>query len=446
MRPSFFTLALALNGLCLAPALADDPAGDLATSVKADYDGYLEPLFEHFHRTPELSTVETRTAARMATELRDAGFDVTEGVGGTGLVAMLENGDGPLVMMRADMDGLPVQEQSGLEYASTNQQVSPITGETVYTMHACGHDVHITSLVGTARQMVRRRDAWSGTLMLVVQPAEETGAGAKAMKADGIWDRFGQPDYALAFHVDADDPAGFINVSEGSPYAGADSVDIIVHGVGGHGASPHQAKDPIVLGAQIVMALQTLVSRELPPRHPGVVTVGSFHAGTKHNIISDRAHLQLTVRNTSERTRQTLLSGIERIAKNLGRAAGLPEDKLPEVIVSEDYVPPTSNTPELAQRLKGAWRDAFGEARVGLIPTEGMGAEDFPFFTVDPTIPTVYWAVGGTPPEAFRAAENGGPPVAGHHSPFFKIAPEPSVRAGVESTVVALMELMGTAP
>jgi len=432
------SLALGLVLFLAAPLRADD----LATSIKADYDGYLAPLFEHFHRTPELSTVETKTAARMAEELRAAGFEVTEGVGGTGLVAMMENGDGPLVMMRADMDGLPIREQTGLEYASTKQQVSPITGETVYTMHACGHDVHITSLVGTARQMNRRRDAWQGTLMLVVQPAEETGAGAKAMKADRIWERFGQPDYALAFHVDADDPAGFVNVSEGSPYAGADSVDIIIHGVGGHGASPHQTKDPIVLGAQIVMALQTLVSRELPPRHAGVVTVGSFHAGTKHNIIPGEARLQLTVRNTSERTRRTLLEGIERIAHNLGRAAGLPEDRLPEVIVSEDFVPPTSNTPELAARLRGVWEEALGERNVGEIPTEGMGAEDFPFFTVDPEIPTVYWAVGGTPREAFEAAAAGGPPVAGHHSPFFRIAPEPSVRTGVASTVLALMELM----
>lgn len=418
-------------------------ASDLSTSVQADYDGYLQPLFEHFHANPELSTVEKQTAARMAEELRSAGFEVTEGVGGTGLVAMLENGAGPLVMMRADMDGLPVREASGLEYASTAQQVSPITGETVYTMHACGHDVHITSLVGTARQMVQRRDQWSGTLMLVVQPAEETGAGAKAMRSDGIWETFGLPDYALAFHVSANNEAGFINVTDGSPYAGADSVDIIIHGVGGHGASPHQTRDPIVLGAQIVMALQTLVSRELPPRDPGVVTVGSFHSGTKHNIISDRAHLQLTVRNTSPETRALLLGGIERITLNTARAAGIPEDKLPEIIISEDYVPPTTNDPELANRLEAVWAETLGDDRVGYVPTKGMGAEDFPFFTVDPTIPTVYWAVGGTPEADFIAQDNGGPAVAGHHSPFFKISPEPSVTTGVESTVIALMELMG---
>ncbi|MEO1202815.1 MAG: amidohydrolase, partial [Pseudomonadota bacterium] len=307
------------------------PASELSDAVQQDYDDYLWPLFDHFHRNPELSLVENETAARMAAELRSTGFDVTENVGGTGVVAILENGDGPLVMMRADMDGLPVEEKSGLENASRKQQEDPITGNLVYTMHACGHDVHITSLVGTARQMARRTDDWSGTLMLIVQPAEERVIGARAMKDDRLWERFGRPDYALAFHVSAGDVAGMINVSEGSPYAGADTVDIIIHGVGAHGASPHRGKDPIVIGSQIVVALQTLVARELAPRSPGVVTVGSFHSGTKHNIISDRAHLQLTVRNTSPETREVLLTGIQRIAENMGRVAGLPDDKLPEV-------------------------------------------------------------------------------------------------------------------
>jgi hippurate hydrolase len=419
-------------------------ATELNDAVKKDYDDYLWPLFDHFHRNPELSTIEHKTAERMAQELRRAGFEVTEGVGGTGVVAMLENGDGPLVMMRADMDGLPVEEKSGLENASRMQQIDPITGNQVFTMHACGHDVHITSLVGTARQMANRRDVWSGTLMLLVQPAEERVLGAAAMKADGIWDRFGKPDYALAFHVNSLDVAGKVNVSEGSPFAGADTVDIIIHGVGAHGAHPYAGKDPIVLGSQIVLALQTLVARELPPRSPGVVTVGSFHSGTKHNIISDNAHLQLTVRNTSPETREILLTGITRIAENMGRVAGLPEDKLPEVIISNESVPPTVNDPDLARRLRHAWAASMGKETVVDKPSRGMGAEDFPFFTTDPDIRSVYWQVGGTPREDFDAAAAGGPPVASHHSPLFKILPEPAVRAGVESTVVALMELMGT--
>jgi hippurate hydrolase len=420
-------------------------ANELNDAVKKDYDDYLWPLFDHFHRNPELSLVENETAARMARELRDAGFDVTEGVGGTGVVAMMENGDGPLVMMRADMDGLPVEERSGLENASRKRQVDPITGNEVFTMHACGHDVHITSLVGSARQMAARKDAWSGTLMLVVQPAEERGMGARMMRDDDIWRRFGKPDYALAFHVSSQNVAGRINVTEGSPYAGSDTVDIIIHGVGAHGAHPHAGKDPIVLGSQIVLALQTLVSRELPPRWPGVVTVGSFHAGTKHNIISDRAHLQLTVRNTSPETRQILLDGIERIARNMGRVAGLPEDRLPEVLISnKELTPPTVNDPELARRLRGAWMEVMGEESVVEVPTKGMGAEDFPFFTIDPEITSVYWAIGGTPQEDFDREAAGGEPVPSHHSPLFKISPEPSVRAGVESTVIALLELMGT--
>jgi hippurate hydrolase len=344
-------------------------------------------------------------------------------------------------MMRADMDGLPVQEKSGLENASRKQQVDPVTGNTVHTMHACGHDVHITSLVGTARQMTARKDEWSGTLMLLVQPAEERVLGAKAMREDELWERFGKPDYALAFHVSANDVAGVVNVTE-SPYAGVDSVDIIVHGIGAHGASPHQGKDPIVLGAQIVLALQTLVSRELAPREPGVVTVGSFHAGTKHNIISDEAHLQITVRNTNEETRRQLLEGIRRIAENMGRVAGLPEELLPEVIVSAEETPPTINDMALVERLKSAWQAELGEARVVDIPPMGMGAEDFPFFTTDPEISSVYWGIGGTPAEDFARAEAGGEPVAGHHSPLFRISPEPSVTAGVESTVVALLELL----
>jgi len=418
--------------------------GDLEREVQRDYDAHLGALFRHFHRNPELSLVEHETAARMAEELRSAGFDVTEGVGGTGLVAIMENGDGSMVMMRADMDGLPIEEKSGLPYASTKKQKDPLTGDMVYVMHACGHDVHITSLVGAARWMSRNRDAWSGTLMLIVQPAEERIVGARMMREDDLWERFGVPDYALAFHVSSRTEAGKINVTEGSPYAGADTVEIIIHGVGAHGASPHRGKDPIVLGSQIVLALQTLVSRELPPRDPGVVTIGTFHAGTKANIIPDRAVLTLTVRNTSEETRKTLLDGIRRIAGNMGRVAGLPEDKLPEVIVSGESVPPTINDAPLARRLKRAWSEQIGSDVVIEEPSKGMGAEDFPFFTVDPRIPSVYWAIGGTPKGDFEREEAGGPPVPSHHSPLFKISAEPAVTRGVESTVVALLELMGT--
>ena len=426
--------------LCSSVTLAENK---LSKHVAGEYKAYLEPLFKHFHANPELSLVENETAARMAKELSSAGFDVTTGVGGTGVVAIMKNGEGPLVSMRADMDGLPVEEKSGLSYASKAKQKDPITGNEVSVMHACGHDVHITSLVGTARYMQANKDTWSGTLMLIVQPAEERVIGAKMMMDDHLYQRFGTPDYGLAFHVTSGLEAGKIGVTDGSPYAGADTVDIVIHGIGAHGASPHAGKDPIVLGAQIVMALQTLVARELPPRDPGVVTVGSFHSGTKHNIISDRAVLQLTVRNTSQETRTTLLEGIKRIAENMGRVAGLSEDMLPEVIVSNESVPPTINDAKLAQRLRAVWVDKMGKEIISEKPNKGMGAEDYPFFTTDPYIPSVYFAIGGTPEKDFEVAAKGGTPVPSHHSPLFKITPEPAVTAGVEATVLALMELMG---
>jgi amidohydrolase len=434
---SFF--AVAITSL----AYAKD---NLADSIQADYKNRLGDMFEEFHANPELSLAEFKTSKKIAKELRANGFSVTENVGGTGVVALLKNGEGPLVMMRADMDGLPVKEKSGLAYASKATQLDPVTQKTFPVMHACGHDVHITSLIGTAKQMVDRKDQWSGTLMLIGQPAEERVLGAKAMMEDSLWQRFGTPDYALAFHVFSNLQAGVINVVEGSPFAGADTVDIYVHGVGAHGAYPHAGRDPIVLGSQIVMALQTLVSRELSPRQPGVVTVGAFHSGTKHNIISDLAHLQLTVRNTNIETRDTLLRGIKRIAENLGRAAGLPEDKLPEVVYSEESVPPTINNDAMVRRLKNVWQTAMGEDRVTAHKPEGMGAEDFPFFTTDPEIKSVYFRVGGTDKDYIAAALDGsGPAVPSHHSPLFKIEPQPAVTAGIEATVLALLDLMAPA-
>jgi len=357
-------------------------------------------------------------------------------------VAILKNGPGPMVMMRADMDGLPVEEKSGLPYAS-KVKTKDWDGKEVSVMHACGHDVHITSLVGTARQMAARKKDWSGTLMLIGQPAEERVGGAQSMMDDGLYQRFGQPDYALAFHVSSEIEAGKIVAVEGSPYSGVDSVDIIIHGVGAHGASPHRGKDPIVLGSQIVLALQTIISRELAPKEPGVITVGSFHAGSKHNIIPDQAVLQLTVRNDNLATRDYLITAIERVAKNLGRAAGLPEDKLPEVKVDPQTTPPTVNDIPLTQRLKANWRQTMGEQIFDQNYRRlGMGAEDFPFLTTNPYIPSTYFAVGGTPAAAFAAEKNGGPAVPSHHSPLFKIEPEPAIRTGVEATINALFELM----
>jgi hippurate hydrolase len=386
--------------------------------------------------------MEHQTSARLADELAALDFTVHRGVGGTGIVALMENGEGPLVMFRADMDGLPVEEKSGLSYASQAKQIDP-NGDEVFVMHACGHDVHITSLVGTAELMAAKRDQWRGTLMLIGQPAEERVMGAAAMRADNLWERFGQPDYAMAFHVASVLPTGMVGASTDSPYSGADTVDIYIPGVGAHGASPHRGIDPIVLGSQIVMGLQTVVSRSLPPRRPGVITVGAFHSGTKHNIISDLAHLQLTVRSESAADRTLLLDGIRRVAENMGRVAGLPEDRLPTVIVSNESVPPTLNDKALTERIMAVWDDHFGTGTVFSGERLGMGAEDFPVFTVDPYIPSLYFAVGGTPAADFARERAGGEPVPSHHSPLFKIEPNASVTLGVEASVTALLALLG---
>lgn len=427
-------IVLAFSAIALAESLDE--------AIAEDYE-YLAALFEHFHANPELSMQEFETSDRLAEELEAAGFEVTRDIGKTGLVGLMKNGDGPTVMIRADMDGLPVLEDTGLEYASTRRQINH-HGDEMPVMHACGHDMHMTTLVGTARRLTATKDRWRGTVMLLGQPGEEAIAGAKAMVEDNLYERVGRPDYALALHVSADDPAGKVIFSDGLMYSSADTVKIIVHGIGAHGASPHQGRDPIVIASQIVMALQTIVTREIAPLQPGIVTVGAFHAGTAPNIIPDRAVLDITVRSNDEETRAILLSSIERIAKNAGRMAGMPEDLLPEVIVADSSVPTTLNDPVLAQRLRRAIEAGMGADVLLPFKQTDMGAEDFPVLVgVDPPIPSVYFNVGGTPQEWFDAAARGGPKVAGHHSPFFKIAPEPSVKAGVEAMTIAALELLG---
>ena len=435
-----YVLLCCLAALVVAPVQADS---ELGAAVKKDYDQRLQTLFDWFHRHPELSYMETATAARMAKELRKVpGMRVTEKVGGTGVVGVLRNGEGPTVLVRADMDGLPIREASGLANASTAVQVG-IDGIESPVMHACGHDTHITALLGTASRMAALKDNWRGTLVFVVQPAEERIGGARKMLEDGLYTRFPKPDYALAFHVDADSPTGTITADPGIVGSSSDSVDLVVHGIGAHGASPQQGKDPIVMGAEIVLALQTLVSREISPLSSGVVTVGAFHAGAKHNIISDRALLQLTVRSDDEAVRKLLLDGIKRIAENVGRMNGMPEDRLPEVKVSVESTPVTRNDPALTARLRAAFVDAFGEEVLKSPPRTGMGAEDFAYF-VQPEhgVPGFYFNVGGTPQAAFDAAKAGGPPVAGHHSAMFRIDPEPSIRLGIEAMTVAALDLL----
>jgi hippurate hydrolase len=399
-------------------------------------------MFVDFHRNPELSFKENRTAKILARALRSEGATVTEGVGGTGVVGVMRNGDGPTVLIRADMDGLPVEEKSGIPYASKARQVG-IDGVESPVMHACGHDVHITALIGAARQLAAAKDKWRGTIVFIGQPAEERVGGAKAMLADGLYTRFPKPDYALGLHVNSGMRTGTMSGADALMYSSADSVDIRIHGVGAHGAAPHTGKDPVYIGAQIVTALQSIVSREIGPLSPAVVTVGSFHAGTKHNIISDRADLQITVRANDEATRKQLLAAIDRIAKGIARAHGVAENRLPEVRVSEG-TPTTSNTPALAQRVRTAWARALPAGTVVPFSQESMGAEDFTYF-VQPEhgVRGFYFSVGGTPQSAFDSARSGGPPVPSHHSPLFKIDPEPSIRLGTEAMTVAVLDLLG---
>lgn len=427
-------IALAVAGLLAGTASAEDAA--LKAAVEADYEANLGALFDHFHRNPELSGMEVRTAARMAQELRALGYEVTEGVGGTGVVGVLRNGDGPTVMIRADMDGLPLREQSGLANASTVTQVDA-DGVEKPVMHACGHDVHITALVGTARQMMARRDNWSGTLVLIAQPAEERIFGARAMVEDGLYARFPKPDYALAFHVAADLPTGRVEAPPGITASSSDSVDIAVHGVGTHGAYPHLGVDPVLVASHIVVALQSLRSRETNPLEGAVVTVGAIHGGIKHNIISDRVDLQLTVRADSPEVRQQLLDGIDRIARNTALALGVPEDRLPTVTRSAtETTPPTINDAETAARVRAALAEGMGEGVLIEAPRTGMGAEDFAYFvTPESGVKGVYMSVGGTAPEAVDD-------VPGHHSPLFRIEARPSVITGVEASVTAAEALL----
>lgn len=398
-------------------------------------------FYKALHRTPELSFQEESTAATLAQTLRAGGFSVTTGIGGHGLVAMFENGSGPTLLLRADMDGLPVQEQTGLSYASV-VTAQELDGRDVSVMHACGHDVHMTVVTSAALRLVQRASEWQGTLMVIMQPAEERGAGAREMLADGLFERFPQPDYNLSVHTIATLPAGKIGYISGWMMANVDMVDIVLHGVGGHGAYPHTAKDPIVLAAAVIMDLQTLVSREIHPTAPGVVTVGAIHGGTKGNIIPDRVDLQLTVRSYSDEVRQTLLQGVERIAIKQAEALGFPADKMPEVTVRNEHTPALWNDPELVERGVAAMRKDLGDDVLEEIPME-MGGEDFSRYgRTDAKIPSFMIRIGTTPEALFEKAQRGEARLPSLHSPFFAPDPEPTLTTGRRAVIALVLDLL----
>ena len=432
------TLAIALAAMTL-PTAAN--AATLREDIRADMPSLMS-LYRDLHANPELSMQEVRSAATLAAEARKLGFEVTEKVGKTGVVAIMKNGPGPVLMLRADMDALPVTEQTGLPFAS---KVRATTAQGVETgvMHACGHDTHMTAWLGTARRLAAMKDQWSGTLMMILQPGEETSEGAKAMLADGLYERFANPDYVLAFHDAAVLPAGTIGITPGYALANVDSVDITVRGVGGHGALPATTKDPIVLASRIVTTLQTLVSRENDPLNPAVVTVGSFHSGAKHNIISDEAKLQLTVRSYKPEVRKALLDGIARIARGEAIAAGMPEDRMPVVTVIEGQsTPATLNTEKFSQRARAFFTAHFGAERMASPPPAMVGEDFSRFHLADTSNESLLLWVGGTPKDKWDAAAGDPQKLPSLHSPYWAPDADAVISTATEALTVAALDVL----
>ena len=431
MKSSWFATALCL--VFAPPVLAD-----------ALFDFY-----QQLHANPELSHFETNTAALLATELRKAGFQVTAGVGkyidgsqAHGVVAVLQNGTGPRLLIRADMDALPIAEETNLPYASKVTSTNA-AGQQVGVMHACGHDLHTTTLLGTAREMAARRSEWQGTLVLVGQPSEETLDGAQAMLRDGLYQRFGKPDMALAMHVSAGLATGVIGVYAGATHAAVTSIDVTIRGVGGHGAAPHRGKDPVVMAAQFINQIQTIVSRNQDPLDPAVVTVGSIHGGTKRNIIPDEVKLELTTRAHSDKAMSIIVAGIQQAAEGIAVSNGLPAERKPIVkIIETETGPANINDKKLALKVKAAITAALGSDRVN----DGfpiMGSEDFARYSLQgQQIPTVLFNVGVIPAGLLAQAKAGKAQVAGTHTSKFAPEAEPAIQAGVQAMTAAAIDLL----
>jgi len=423
---------LASSSAAAADARIDAWIADALPGLVASY--------ESLHANPELSLEEKKTAESVARALEDAGYEVQTGIGGHGVVGVLENGEGPSLMIRGDMDALPVTEATGLAYASRVTSRRP-DGSEVGVMHACGHDVHVTALVGTARLLAGLRDAWRGTLVILAQPAEELGKGARMMIEDGLFSRIPAPDHAIALHVDAGLAAGQVGWIPGWAAANVDSVDIEIHGRGGHGARPHQTVDPIVTAAHLVTALQTITSRRVNPADPAVVTVGSFHAGAKHNVIPDSAHLQLTVRSYSDEVRDLLLASIRQLAEDTCRAFQCPQP--PDVRVKDEYTPAMYNDPALAEKAAGLFRELLGEdAVIEMVPA--MGGEDFGRYHRAQGMPAFMFRLGSIAPARIEAARKGGEPLPSLHSSRYAPDPEPTLRTGIGTLSRLALSLLGT--
>jgi len=416
--------------------------GTIGSNAFAKYNiDEIVNLYKFLHSNPELSWQEDKTASHLADILETYGYKVTRGVGKKGVVAILENGKGPTLMIRADMDALPIEEKTNLEYASKVRQINRF-GKEVPVMHACGHDIHMSVLIGTAKNLISMKERWSGTLMLVLQPAEEVGQGSLAMLEDGLFKKFPRPDFNLALHVGGMAPAGTIGYQLGYAMANVDSVDIIVNGVGGHGAYPHTAIDPIVLASQIVLALQTIVSRKIDPLEPAVVTVGSIHGGFKHNIISEEVRLQLTLRSYSDEVREKTIEEIKKIVKGLSIAAGLPENKMPKVLLKDEYTPALYNDPEFSKKVLNFISKEIGDENVNEIPAV-MGGEDFARYgRQDPKIPSLLFWLGGTSKENWKKYQNNEIEMVSIHSPFFAPDPKPTITTGIKAMTASALGLL----
>ncbi len=409
----------------------------------------LVATYKTLHAAPELSHHEEKTAAFFATQLRAMGYTVTERVGkyerpewaGYGVVAVMKNGAGPTVLVRTELDALPVDEKTGLPYASKVKALND-AGQEVSVMHACGHDIHITNMLGTARILSELKDQWRGTLIILGQPAEETIDGARAVLRDGLYERFPKPDYTIALHDDANLEAGTVGYTPGYALASSTSVDIKIRGLGGHGSKPDATKDPVVVAAQVVMALQTIVSRENSPLDPAVVTVGSIHGGTRYNIIPDEVNLQLTVRAYKEEVRQKLLAAIERITRGIAIAAGIPNDRAPIVKVSEtEITAATYNDPQLTERLAAVFVKALGANNVVKV-APAMASEDFGYLSLDRNIPSTDFWLGAVDPARVKESKETEVPLPSLHSALFMPLPEPTLRTGIKAMTSAVLDLM----
>jgi hippurate hydrolase len=437
MKLLFFTI---LNILIINFLISQSSTDPLQKLVETDYP-YLEKLYLHLHQNPELSFYETNTARRMADELRALGFQVTEKIGGNGVVGVFKNGAGATIMVRTDMDALPILEETGLPYAS-KVKTKDETGAEVPVMHACGHDTHMTSWVGAARNLAKLKNTWKGTLVFVAQPAEERNGGAKAMLEDGLFQKFPKPDYILALHAAPNVPAGKIGVKPEYSFAFTDFMDITVFGQGGHGGYPHNTIDPVILAARMVIALQTIVSREISPLEPAVVTVGSIHGGTKGNIIPNEVKLELTMRSFNDQVRNDIIKKIERICKGIALSAGLPEEQYPVIKLKNEYCPSVYNDPNLTARLKTAFQKNLGATNVLDVPAT-MAGEDFSYFgRTAEKIPTCIFWLGTVDPVLFAKAEKGEAPYPSLHNSKFAPLPEPTLKTGSLAMTAAVLELL----